>query len=207
MDDALTLFEHVYIDNHSIRTLFLLHGTGGSKEDFLFLDELLKKRYNLLGLKGNIDEHGMARFFKRNELGIFDQESITAESEKLIQFIRAWKTNGEKSNQQLFFLGYSNGANILLAALFKYPRDLNNLILLHAMQPFQIESKSVDLKNHRIFLSIGEFDRMIQLKDSLQLVDVLKSLNTDLQLKKYPSGHEITPIEIKDIIEYLDYTP
>src|SRR5260221_8500204 len=91
MEEASKLFDHIFIDNHAERTLFLLHGTGGSREDFLFLNDALKKKYNLVGIQGNVDEHGLSRFFKRLSVGVFDQKNIREETEKLQRFMNAWR--------------------------------------------------------------------------------------------------------------------
>jgi predicted esterase len=71
----------------------------------------------LVGLSGNVDEHGMAQFFKRNEAGVFDLENFKEEVDKLVQFIIMWNTEN-------IFFGYSNGANFILATLLWYPHPI-----------------------------------------------------------------------------------
>ncbi|MDQ5951848.1 MAG: phospholipase/carboxylesterase, partial [Patescibacteria group bacterium] len=119
--NTLNLFQHVFIDNKAEKTLFLLHGTGGSEHDLLPLVKELSDQYNFVGIKGNIFEHGMARFFERDEFGVFDQDSITTETKKLSEFIEAWKSNRAIANENTAFLGYSNGATMIVALAFYYP--------------------------------------------------------------------------------------
>jgi phospholipase/carboxylesterase len=205
MKEALNLFEHVYIDNKASRTLFLFHGTGGSPNDFLFLNDSLKEKYNLVALKGNVSEMGRSRFFKRMAEGVFDQENIKEEAEKLRQFIEAWQTTYSISREELFLLGYSNGANIVLATLFYFPELFSNAILLHAMLPFQIEEESLALAGHSIYVTVGTQDEVIPETERTVLLKTLEQTGAKLTIKEYESGHEVRDKEISDMIGYLLY--
>ena len=197
-----SLFKYTFIDNSSSKTIFLFHGTGGDETDFLFLNEQLDKKYNLVGLKGNVDENGMNRFFRRVSLGVFDQENIKEEVEKLRVFISEWMKTNNVTVENTIFLGYSNGANILLAFLFYHPELINNALLLHPMLPFGPKEK-LDLESKRIFLAYGTRDSMVSLEESNRLIHLLKSYNAQVTTKEYSFGHEITNSEVADAVEYL----
>src|SRR4051794_31838274 len=68
-------------------TLLLLHGTGGDENDLIPLGQLLLPSANLLSPRGNVPENGMARFFRRLQEGVFDQEDLKTRTEDLDQFI------------------------------------------------------------------------------------------------------------------------
>ncbi len=196
-------FTHIYIDNNAENTLFLLHGSGGTENDFLFLDELLEKKYNLVGLRGNILEKGMNRFFRRLSEGVFDQESINDETKKLRYFIKEWVIGHNLTLDDLIFLGYSNGANMILAMLFNYPDIIRNSVLLHPMLRYKPSKNDLDLESHVAFLSYGRQDHLIPEQESKDLVKLLTSLNMNLTVNEYASGHEITEAEINDVVQYL----
>lgn len=204
MQTSLDLFTYSFINNNASQTLFLLHGTGGSKDDFLFLDTLLDKSYNLLGIQGNIDENGLARFFKRSREGVFDQDSIKEESKKLYYFVSAFKEMHPQLTQTTRYLGYSNGANMLLATSLLHPQHFKNIFLLHAMLPFPVDVETLDLSEHTIFLSHGLNDPMITKTQQQQLNDALLQCNAQLTVHQYNAGHEITPQEVKDITTALE---
>lgn len=197
MYDKNTLFHTTFIDNAADKTLVLLHGTGGSERDFLFLDTPLQRSYNLLGIRGNVIEVGMNRFFKRKAFGVFDQQNIREEAEKLHTFL----TNSQRSSDTLVFLGYSNGANMILALLFLYPHLVKKAVLLHPMLPF--EPEKLDLSHHEIFLSYGLQDQMISFVESQKVVEVLTKAKAKLITKEYAGGHEITPQELSDVVQFL----
>lgn len=197
------LFNYTYVDNHSPQSLFLLHGTGGGENDFLFLDGLLHNKYNLIGLRGNIEEDGMNRYFKRFSHGIFDQQSIREEAEKLRRFIEDWYKKSGVRKDKTVFLGYSNGANMLLATLLYYPQLFHSLVLLHPMLPFIPKEDNFTLDTHKIFLSYGVMDPLIPEVESIDVANVLVSRNAYVTIKEYNTGHEISPEEMKDIVEFL----
>lgn len=202
MDDVM-LFRHMVVDNRAERTLFLLHGTGGNEQDFLFLNEILGASYNLIGLQGNVNENGMPRFFKRSSIGVFDEENIRVESNKLQRFVLSWMKTQKTIFEHLYFLGYSNGANILLASLFYYPHLFKNLLLLHPMLPFSVTSGSLDLSRHRIFVSMGAHDQMVSRVLQKEVIETLQSCGASVTSKEYRQGHEICDQEIKDAVAFL----
>jgi phospholipase/carboxylesterase len=165
--------------------------------------ELLDKKYNLVGLEGNIDEQGLTRFFKRTGFGVFDQESIREEGEKLARFVREWSRSYGVAYDSFVFLGYSNGANMLLASLFRYPSLFLKLILLHPMMPFVVESGSVDLSEHTVFVSTGLHDQMIPPDEGAKVISTLLSCNAMVMPHEYFGGHEIRDEEIRDVVHFL----
>lgn len=201
MTSVSTLFDHTHIDNHSPHTLFLLHGTGGDKTDFLFFDDLLEKKYNIVSLQGNVSENGMPRFFRRTAPGVFDQDNIRRETLKLEEFIDSWCLKMKTTPQDLCFLGYSNGANMILATLFYYPHLIQTGALLHPMVPFAPDD-SVDLSKSNIFISIGTDDPMVPLDQGRAVSSTIVRRGGQVTTKEYEGGHQISEDEIRDVTEF-----
>jgi phospholipase/carboxylesterase len=197
------LFDHIYIDNQAPKTLILLHGTGGSKSDFLFLNDFLQKRYNLLALQGNVLEQGMARFFERTGAGVFDQNSIKAETKKLHAFINDWCAQHNCKPSDLVFWGYSNGANMILATLFYYPQSVFSAVLLHPMLPFTPEP--ISLHQHNFLVTIGLHDPMVSLTDQQAVVEILEKNGAAVTTKKHEGGHELTRDQIAEAVDFLSF--
>jgi predicted esterase len=68
-------------------TLLLLHGTGGDERDLLPLVPLLSPNAGALSPRGNVDEQGMPRFFRRLAPGVFDMEDLARRTDELRAFI------------------------------------------------------------------------------------------------------------------------
>ncbi len=204
MKSALDLFRYSVIDHQAKKTLFLFHGTGGSERDLLFLDELIEPRFNLVGLRGNIDEAGMRRFFRRNSTGVFDQESISEESANVSAFISAWQQRHGLSPMDTVCLGYSNGANIILATVLRYPTGFRTAVLLHPMVPFTLAAGTVSLAQHRIFVSIGIHDQLVSSQQSKAVLTLLASQQNKPIIHEYPTGHELSDAELNDAVKFLE---
>lgn len=191
------LFKHVYIDNNQEKILFLLHGTGGNEYDLLPLVSPLENKYNFLGLRGNINENGLNRWFERKGEGVFVKESIDEEAEKLSEFINQWK--GEKA-----FLGFSNGANMILSMLFLYPNLINKAVILHPMLPFS-PSPNVSLSGTELFVSYGTREDLTPTDSEagIEVVNILESLGANVKVFTHTGGHEITQREIKEVVNFL----
>jgi predicted esterase len=204
MSDAasnLDNFTYIYLDKQAPKTLVLLHGTGGDEKDLLPLVENQKEKHNILGLRGNVKENGMNRFFKRSAMGVFDQESIELETKKLADFITAWATYRQQNTQDLVYIGYSNGANMILALLLRYPAVVHKAVALHPMLPF--EPPKVDLHSKEILISYGEEDVVISAIHAQKAVAVLQKLGAIVHTTSHPGGHEIRSNELQALHEFL----
>lgn len=198
---ALKHFHHISIDNHAAKTLFLLHGTGGDEKDLLPLVEFAAKDYNFVGIRGNVSEQGMLRFFRRFEMGVFDQENIKEEVQKFSEFLEVWYKNHNLNPKDTAFVGYSNGANMILATLFLYPHLISRGILLHGMLPF--EPNNLNLSGKSFVVSYGQQDRMIDPKEGKKVVSTLKNLKAQVIEVSHPGGHEIRHEEVKAMQSFL----
>ena len=58
------------------RTLLMLHGTGGDEAGFADLGPVLAPGAAVLSVRGNVDEHGMHRFFRRLAEGVYDMADL-----------------------------------------------------------------------------------------------------------------------------------
>src|SRR6516164_7597938 len=87
-------------------TLLLLHGTGGDERDLLPLGRELWPGAALLGVRGNVLENGMPRFFRRLAEGVFDIEDLKARTNELARFIEAAAGRYRFSKRHLIAIGY-----------------------------------------------------------------------------------------------------
>ena len=179
----------------------LLHGTGGTKSDFLFLDAALHHSYNLLGLQGNVVEDGMSRFFRRTAPGVFDQENIRDETLKLHKFLTHWVADHHQTPADLSYCGYSNGANMILALLFYYPANVETAALLHPMLPFTPDALILNGKN--LFISHGQQDAMVTTSEQTKLTALLQNSGARVAANTYSGGHAVSQQEMSDVISFL----
>lgn len=202
MTNPLNLFHYTQINNNNPLSIFLFHGTGGTETDLFPLVEPFHTSHTIVGLRGNIDESGMARFFKRTANGTFDQDSIREEADKLVLFIIAWKKEHKATANNILYIGYSNGANIILATIFYYPEIIKTAALLHPMLPFHPKSR-LDLSQHKLYLSWSRSDSIIPKSASQKVINTLNDFSANTTIVETTQGHTITEPEIKQLHKFV----
>jgi phospholipase/carboxylesterase len=202
MTNTLPLFVYTEVHNQAKKTLFLLHGTGGDEHDLLFLDEFLHQTYNLVGLRGNVIEHGMNRFFHRISEGVFDEVSIREEAKKLHEFFSFWMASHQLLPENTAWFGYSNGANMILAHILLYPEDVHQAVLLHPMLPL-VPTHTMDLSDLHVFVGYGKNDVVITPEKSKEAISLLQSYGATVSSHEYPGGHQLSQKELEDAASYL----
>lgn len=177
-------------------TLLLLHGTGGDETDMLPSAENFGNSYNILSLRGNVSENGMPRFFKRLGMGIFDEDDLHFRTDEMVAFVKTLASKEGFDPAKIIALGYSNGANIAGAALFKYPDFFAGAILYRAMQPFKKISAAGVAGRSKLFISSGSFDPTVDPADAAAYIEILKNLGFRVDFHQIATGHGLTSEDI-----------
>lgn len=202
MNNLQEIFRHRLIDNKVPKTIFLLHGTGGTENDLFNFVEPFHKTHNIIGLLGNTTENSMARFFERDASGVPIMESINVETEKLKNFIELWLIEHDAVPADITYVGYSNGANMIITTMFLYPELITKMALLHPFLPFQ-PKEDLNLSKNRILLSWSPEDTIIPKNQSREIIEVLQKYHADLDIIETSSGHSITQDEVIRLQKFI----
>lgn len=182
--------------NSNKPTLLLLHGTGGTESDLIPLAKEIDDAASILGIRGNVLEQGMPRFFRRLYDGKFDEEDLMFRTKELSAFIDRMAQTYSFNRENAVAIGYSNGANIAGNLLFHYGSVLKGAILFHPMVPrrgIQIP----DLQNMPIFIGAGTNDPICPPEEANELEEILLQANADVYVHWEDDGHQISHGEIK----------
>ena len=198
---SLDNFKYLYQDNSAAKTLVLLHGTGGDEHDLLSLSKHLDLDVNILSLRGNVKENGMNRFFKRLSPGVFDEESIRHEAEKLRMFISTYLDVHSMDSSDLLYLGYSNGANMIVSLALLHPHMVTTAALMHPMLP--LETEKSDLHHATLAVTYGTNDQMILPTETQALTALLRDSGAEVSVFSHTGGHEITQTEIEFVSNFF----
>ena len=181
---------HIFQKGQNDKVFVLLHGTGGNEFDLIQLARYIDPNAARLGIRGNISEHGMNRFFKRLAVGIFDEQSIEEESIILYKFILEASEKYQFELDQVIVLGFSNGANIVQGILSRYDQAFKHMILL---SPVLLEPTKnfKDIKDANVFISSSREDPYATFEDLKLLEDKFKSSKVNLDFYWHSFGHTI----------------
>lgn len=191
--------EYVYqsAGNGAAYTLLLLHGTGGDERDLLPLAGALGKGYNILSLRGNVEEHGMPRFFRRVGMGVFDEADVHFRTREMVHFLKTLATSAGFDINKLIAVGYSNGANIAGAALILYPELLAGAVLFRPMQPLSgLEDSFETQRQQPVFMSSGTRDGTVNPSATAAYATLLSANGFKVSSYDINTGHNLAQQDI-----------
>lgn len=191
--------QYVYepVGNSTAYTLLLLHGTGGDERDLLPLAGSLGKGFNVLSVRGNVQEHGMPRFFRRLGMGVFDEEDVHFRTHEMVHFLQELAATEGFDINKLVAVGYSNGANIAGAVLILYPELLAGAVLFRPMQPLSgIEDSFETQRQAPVFMSSGTQDGTVDPAATAAYAALLNSNGFKVTAVDIPAGHNLVQRDI-----------
>lgn len=195
--------EYKYIDKSKSKLFIVLHGTGGNENSFIPLANFIDPETSILGLRGNVNESGLNRFFKRLRPGVFDIENLMEETKKLKTFIDSFIEEKGYKPQNIYLLGYSNGANILASLLYHFGKAYGPIALMHPMIPLR-NFKLANQNNQKIIITSGLNDPMVSVNETDELVKILVENGADVTHKVYKFEHDISDAEIIDVKSWFN---
>ncbi|WP_106768883.1 alpha/beta hydrolase [Paenibacillus faecalis] len=188
---------HIYRQGTSTDqpTLLLLHGTGGNEQDLLPLGEIISPTSNLLGVRGNVLENGMPRFFRRLSEGVFDVEDLIQRTKDLKAFIDDAAAQYGFDRNRVVAVGYSNGANIAANLLFHYKDAVQGAVLHHPMVPLR-DKELPDLTGVPVFIAAGQRDTLCPPQETEDLSALLSEAGADVKVHWEHGGHQLSRTEV-----------
>lgn len=182
------------------RMLFVFHGTGGDEDQFLEAGRALMPGATVVSPRGDVSEHGSARFFRRVAEGVYDMDDLARATGKMAGFVRSHVETEKPA--ATFGLGYSNGANILAVTMFAHPHLFDAVVLMHPLIPF--DPGDVDLKGRRVLITAGRRDPICPPTLTARLEAWLRDKGADVIVDWHEGGHEIRQSEIKAARRFLN---
>jgi phospholipase/carboxylesterase len=181
--------------------LFTFHGTGGDESQFLGLAHELLPSATIVSPRGDAQEYGAARFFRRTGEGVYDMDDLARATGKMAAFVRA---HVEAANPSAVLgLGYSNGANILASVVFADPALFDATVLMHPLIPFEPEVEG-NLAGRRVLITAGRRDPICPPNLTTRLEAHLRARGADAKVEWHEGGHEIRENEIDAARLFLD---
>ena len=197
--------EHIFVPTKPqdlSKILILFHGTGGNEHDLIPMAERVAPGFNYLGIRGNVNEGGMSRFFRRLAEGVFDEADIIERSSQLQSFLDEASQEYGFDLSQSVALGYSNGANIITAINFLHPGTFKKSILLRPMTPL-VPKTIPNLVGHSTMLSFGTHDPLMPSGEVDKLSGYYQKYGAETKINVEHAGHQLVQQDIIRASEYI----
>ncbi|MCD1626185.1 alpha/beta hydrolase [Seohaeicola saemankumensis] len=180
--------------------LLTFHGTGGNEHQFHSFAERLIPGAHVVSPRGDVLEGGMNCYFRRTGEGVYDMADLARRRDRMAAFIR--DHNAEKQAGHVAGLGYSNGANILMAVALENPDLVDRLVLMHPLIPWSPEPQP-GLAGRRVLITAGRRDPICPAPLTQALADFLSAQGADVTLEWHSGGHEITQGEVQAVTDFM----
>ncbi|MFA7561484.1 MAG: dienelactone hydrolase family protein [Candidatus Izemoplasmatales bacterium] len=191
--------KHKYIKKNKHRLMILFHGTGGDENSLISIAENLDNDSSILALRGNVNENGLNRFFKRLGVGVLDFDNLKSETDNLNNFLNDFFVKNNLENVFVTLLGYSNGANMIGSLLLNKPNLLVQAAILLRPMLMVKDPININLNNLPVYVSSGKFDQLVKINESKELSELFTKSNAKIESKIYNCGHELSYEELADI--------
>ena len=170
-----------------------LHGTGGDEHQLFDLAGQLVPGGGVLSPRGDVSESGAARFFRRTGEGVYDMDDLARATQKMIRYVEA--QTAQNPGSPVYAFGYSNGANILVAAFLERPDLFDRTALLHPLVTWDPQP-SPALDGRAVLITAGRRDPITPWVESARLIDWLNGAGAEVTTEIHEGGHELRNVEL-----------
>lgn len=174
-------------------TFILLHGTGGIETSLLPFAHRLDPHARLIGLRGRATEGETLRWFRRLADGSFDQQDIRAEAEAFAAFLPDLAGLHDFDAAKAVFIGQSNGANFLGAAMRLCPGTIRRAVLLRGQEVLE-PSPTVTAEGEALILG-GAQDSLVG-GGGQALAAALSAAGITVTQAQVAAGHDLVPADL-----------
>lgn len=176
--------------------IIMLHGTGGDELALVDIGRYLDKAATLVGIRGNVVENGMYRYFKRYADGTFDYKNLMEETKLLYDGITKMLMQEQLEDYSISIIGYSNGANIAQNLLKEYEMNLKNVFLFHP-SAVRLDTPFKRQQNLQAFTTYGAGDPFTTQEEYIQLQQLLEEANIKVIAFEHEYGHQLIEEEVE----------
>lgn len=173
--------------------IFAFHGTGGDEHQFFGLAGQLVPGAGVISPRGDVSEHGAARFFRRTGEGVYDMPDLAARTKRMAAFVASHRA--AYPGAPVFGFGYSNGANILASVAMAHPALFDRIGLLHPLIPWA-PAPQPGLAGRKVLITAGRRDPICPWPLSEALIGWFSAQGAEVTTEVHDGGHDLRQPEI-----------
>ena len=183
-------------------TVVMLHGRSGDEDAMWIFSRALPKDWLVVSPRGiKPDPAGGYAWHPRQRdewppLPMFD-EAVAA----IVHFIQALPEIYEADPNQVFLMGFSQGAATAYAAAMRHPGLVRGIAGLVGFVPVESDA-AIDTRTLRelpIYTAVGKEDPFIPLSRARGCAETLRASGADLAYHEYETGHRISAQGMRDL--------
>ncbi|HEY9640239.1 MAG TPA: alpha/beta fold hydrolase [Coleofasciculaceae cyanobacterium] len=187
--------------------LLLLHGLGSNETDLMGLAAQLDDRFLIVSVQAPILLHPGAYAWFHVDFtpngAIANLEEAEHSQHLLRQFIDELIERYSVNPQQVYLMGFSQGAIISLSLALTQPDRLAGVVAMSGRILAQVEPSTQTAARLPVFVAHGTADPVLPIQHGRASRDRLSALPVDLTYREYVMGHQISSESLRDIAAWL----
>jgi phospholipase/carboxylesterase len=217
--DASQLIYRARRGSISAPLIVMIHGLGGDENVMWIFDHVLPKQATVIAPRAPLwiepntpyaeEASGGYSWFRPAPLPRPDAPTLKRSLGALQKFIEAAIKKYEVDRDQIYLIGFSQGAAVCYALAQAMPNRIAGVIALAGFRPLGTEqpemfvAEAIGLPKHGYLILHGLEDERVPSEYARQAADALRSIGATIELHEYPIGHKISPQGLKDIETWL----
>jgi phospholipase/carboxylesterase len=191
--------------------IFMLHGYGSNEQDIFSLAPEMPDRFLIISVRAplTIGQDGYAWYSISQSHGKTISDSAQAEQSRqlIIRFIAEMQAKYHFDEKNIYLCGFSQGAIMSYSVGFTEPQKIKGIAILSGKildQTKPMVKMSNALKGLKIFIGHGRQDNVIPVEAARESHSYLLSLGLKPIYQEYKEGHNISGIEIADLVAWVN---
>ena len=190
--------------------LLLLHGIGSNEHDLYGLAPFLDKRFLIISTRAPITlGPGSYAWFEVDftpQGSVINPEQAEASLKTLISFLQEAVAAYNADPQQVYLMGFSQGAIMSASIALTRPELVAGAVLMSGRILPEIRpliAASDELSGLPFMVVHGTADMVLPITNGRSSREILSSLTVDLTYHEYPMGHEVNQESLSDVATWL----
>lgn len=191
--------------------ILLIHGYGSNEEDLFSFAEDLPDEFHVISLRAlhtlslNMYAWYAIDFVNMEKFNNIPQGLESRD--RLVEFIDAITFQENLDKENVWLMGFSQGAILSYSIALNYPEKVKNIAILSGYPEPNFIGEKVEIKsefsNLNFFISHGIDDMVIPIEWARNGEKMLNELNIKNQYHEYQSGHGIVPQNYWDLMSWM----
>ena len=183
-------------------TVVMLHGYSGNEDVMWTFARALPAGWLLLAPRAIYDAPAVGHSWTSEHSDAWPtmaqfEQAISA----LVRFIGALPALYQADTEQLYLLGFSQGAALSYALALRYPALVQGIAGLLGFAPIVAADlvRQAPLRDLPLLMAVGRRDNLVPYSQALACAQTLRAAGADLEYHEYDAGHKLNREGMQDL--------
>lgn len=174
-------------------TLVMVHGHKGNEEVMWIFSRVVPDDWLLVAPRAPVqDEPNSYSWLERRPPPWPTLNDFHAAADQIATFIQTLPTLYGADPEQIYLMGFSQGAAAAIATVLFHPGLVKGMALLVGFAPEQVDGvRAAALEGLPVYMAIGQEDDTVPYERAKMGADLLAAAGTDLTLVEMNTGHKL----------------